>query len=48
MKWDQDLRQERVGQRLAGPIVFLGSLFVIAFMLYAVDTTPLRTLLLAP
>jgi len=37
-----------MGQRLAFPVVLLGSLFVIALLLYAVDTTPLRTVLLAP
>lgn len=36
---------ESVGQRLAGPAVVIGSLFVIALMLYAVDTTPLGQLL---
>jgi hypothetical protein len=37
-----------VGHRLALPVAFLGSLIVIALVLYAVDTAPLRTLLLAP
>jgi hypothetical protein len=37
---------ESVSQRLAGPAMFLGSLFAIALMLYAVDATPLRALLL--
>jgi len=36
---------ESVSQRLAGPAMFLGSLFVISLMLYAVDATPLRSLL---
>ena len=36
---------DTVGQRLAGPAMFLGSLFAIALMLYAVDVTPLRDLL---
>ncbi|MGB8363136.1 MAG: hypothetical protein ACLQUZ_11330 [Rhizomicrobium sp.] len=34
--------------RLAFPVIFLGSLIVIALMLYVVDTAPLRTLVLAP
>ncbi len=33
---------------MAFPVIFLGSLIVIALMLYAVDTAPLRTLLQAP
>ena len=37
---------ESVSQRLAGPAMFLGSLFAIALKLYAVDATPLRALLL--
>ncbi len=40
--------EETVSQRLAVPAVFLGSLFAIALMLYAVDATPLRALLLLP
>ena len=36
---------DTVSQRLAGPAMFLGSLFAIALMLYAVDATPLRDLL---
>lgn len=37
--------EETVSQRLAMPAAFLGSLFAIALMLYAVDATPLRALL---
>lgn len=37
---------DSVGHRLAGPAMFLGSLFAIALVLYAVDATPLRALLL--
>jgi hypothetical protein len=40
--------QESVSQRLALPAVFLGTLFAIALVLYAVDATPLRALLQLP
>lgn len=36
---------EPFGQRLAGPALLLGSLIMIALMLYAIDVTPLRGLL---
>jgi|HubBroStandDraft_2_1064218.scaffolds.fasta_scaffold1291309_2 hypothetical protein len=45
MKRQMAIVSESVSQRLAGPAMFLGSLFVISLMLYAVDATPLRTLL---
>ncbi|HTW34369.1 MAG TPA: hypothetical protein VMD53_07115 [Rhizomicrobium sp.] len=45
MKRQAVIVSESVGQRLAGPAMFLGSLFAIALMLYAVDATPLRSLL---
>ena len=34
-----------VGERLAAPAVLLGSLFAIALILYAIDTTQLSQLL---
>jgi len=37
---------ESFGHRLAFPAAFIGSLFAIAMMLYAIDTAPVRTLLL--
>ena len=46
MKRQTAIASESVSQRLAGPAMFLGSLFAIALMLYAVDATPLRALLL--
>jgi hypothetical protein len=39
---------ETLGQRLAMPAALLGSLFVIALMLYAIDATALRTIVLSP
>jgi hypothetical protein len=39
---------EAGGHRFAFPLAFLGSLIVIALILYVVDTAPLRALLLAP
>ena len=30
---------ENVGQRIAGPVVLIGSLFAIAFLLYVIDMT---------
>jgi len=36
---------DSVSQRLAGPVMFLGSLFAIAMMMYAVDTIQFRALL---
>jgi hypothetical protein len=42
-----DRRQihDSVGSRVAFPLAFLGSLIAIALLLYAVDTTPLRALI---
>ncbi|HUO91369.1 MAG TPA: hypothetical protein VMU22_00525 [Rhizomicrobium sp.] len=45
MKRQPAMSTESVSQRLAGPAMFLGSLFAIALILYAVDTTPLRDVL---
>lgn len=39
---------ERVSRHLAAPLALLGSLFAIALMLYAVDTTPLWSFLAVP
>lgn len=39
---------ERIGRHLAAPLALLGSLFAIALMLYAVDTTPLWSFLAVP
>jgi hypothetical protein len=39
---------DTVSQRLAAPAMFLGSLFAIAMMLYALDTTPIRAVLQLP
>ncbi len=38
---------ESVGHRLTFPMVLIGSLFAIAFVLYAVDTSPVQTLLVS-
>ena len=38
---------ESVGQRLTFPVICIGSLFVIALMLYAVDTTQVQSLLVS-
>ena len=36
------------GSRIALPMALIGSLVLIALVLYAVDTGPLRTLLMTP
>jgi hypothetical protein len=37
---------ESMGQRIAGPAVLIGSLFVIAFLLYVIDMTSAGQLVL--
>lgn len=37
---------EPIGHRFVAPAAFLGSLIAITLMLYAIDVSPLRTLLL--
>jgi hypothetical protein len=39
---------ETAGHKLAFPAVLLGSLFVIALVLYAIDSAPLRGFLSSP
>jgi len=38
---------ESVGQRLTFPVVLIGSLFAIALILYAVDSSPVQALLVS-
>jgi hypothetical protein len=37
---------ESMGQRFAGPVVLIGSLFAIAFLLYVIDMTSAGQLVL--
>jgi|HubBroStandDraft_5_1064220.scaffolds.fasta_scaffold140230_2 hypothetical protein len=38
---------ESVGQRLTAPVVLIGSLFALALVLYAVDTSPVQEILVS-
>ena len=44
----RDHRRDSYGDRLALPAALIGSLFAIAFILYAIDVTPLRMLVPSP